>query len=294
MVKEEILCLSVLVRLLVFVLLELSAAFLPLFDASPLLVRLHPLLRPLLRWDLFHFTHIAQHSYAYEHEWAFFPALPLIIRSRLAILAFLCDPSQLLYTLSLYHLPSPKHALLATLLSLLPSNPVTAYFAPYTEPFFTYFSYWGMLCCTRQQWFFASLLFALAGTFRSNGVFLAGFLIWGLLVRPFLNRQKVIYHCSSHIQSYRLSASPQNTSKIPGTVNNRFHSLLSTPIPRLPLLLFSTHIKPRPSMVFPFPALHLLIRSVKVLERRFLEILVHKPTSQLHLVRTNPLLDIRI
>ena len=50
-----------------------------------------------------------------------------------------------------------------------------------------------MLCCTRQHWFFASLLFAFAGLFRSNGIFLAIFIIWGLLVRPLLNRQKVHY-----------------------------------------------------------------------------------------------------
>lgn len=48
-----------------------------------------------------------------------------------------------------------------------------------------------MLCCTRQQWFFASVLFALAGMFRSNGIFLAGFIIWGLLGRPLLDWQTV-------------------------------------------------------------------------------------------------------
>jgi hypothetical protein len=137
--------LSILSRLLIFVLVHLSASLLPLFDSSPVLVELHPLLRPLFRWDVFHFSHIARHSYVYEHEWAFFPSLPFIMRyDRLALTVLACDSSQMLYTLSLYHLPSPSHALLATLLSLLPSNPVTAYFAPYTEPFFNYFSYWGM------------------------------------------------------------------------------------------------------------------------------------------------------
>lgn len=203
--------LSIFSRLLIFVLVHLSAHLLPLFDSSPVLVDIHPLLRPLFRWDVFHFSHIAQHSYVYEHEWAFFSGLPFIMRfDRLALAVLACDASQMLYTLSLYHLPSPSHALLATLLSLLPSNPVTAYFAPYTEPFFNYLSYWGMsdhlieltlpitilsplgmLYCTRQQWFFASVLFALAGMFRSNGIFLAGFIIWGLLGRPLLNRQMV-------------------------------------------------------------------------------------------------------
>ncbi|KAF8813631.1 mannosyltransferase [Phlegmacium glaucopus] len=183
--------LSILSRLLVFILVHASAHSLPLFDASPDILNLNPLWRPLFRWDVFHFFHIAHHSYLYEHQWAFFPALPLIIRySPCLIVVLACDASQTLYSLSLYHLPSHNHALLATLLSLLPASPVTAYFAPYTEPFFTYLSYRGMLCCTRQQWFFASLLFALAAMFRSNGIFLAGFLIWGLLVRPFMDRQK--------------------------------------------------------------------------------------------------------
>ena len=137
--------LSIVARLLVFVLVHISARLLPLFDASPVLLNLHPLLRPLYRWDVFHFFHISQHFYVYEHEWAFFPALPFIIRYDLGLLAVLaCNTSQTLYSLSLYHLPSPNHALLATLLSLLPASPVTAYFAPYTEPFFTYLSYQGM------------------------------------------------------------------------------------------------------------------------------------------------------
>jgi len=197
-------------KLLVFVLVQLSAHLLPLFDASPVLVTTSP----LFRWDVFHFSHIAQHhSYVYEHEWAFFPAIPFIIRYS-SILPFIIrcslvplltlNTSQILYSLSLYHLPSHNHALLASLLSLLPASPVTAYLAPYTEPFFTYLSYRGLLCCTRQQWFFASLLFALAGFFRSNGILLAGFIIWGLLVRPFLDRQKP--HPKTILKSLALTA----------------------------------------------------------------------------------------
>ena len=142
--RRLIFWISILSRLLIFVLVHLSAHLLPLFDSSPVLVELHPFLRPLFRWDVFHFSHIARHSYVYEHEWAFFPGLPFIMRfDRLALAVLACDTSQMLFTLSLYHLPSPSHALLATLLSLLPSNPVTVYFAPYTEPFFNYLSYWG-------------------------------------------------------------------------------------------------------------------------------------------------------
>ncbi|PPQ89577.1 hypothetical protein CVT25_012249 [Psilocybe cyanescens] len=197
--------LSILSRFFFFCLLQLSY-FLPLFDTSPLLLSISTPLRPLLRWDTFHFLHIASDGYVFEHEWAFLPSLPLIMRTLasgfapitgsfkpsnmllsgvLAVLA--SDTTQTLYDLSLHHLRSPELSLVATLLSLIPTSPVTLFFAPYNEPFFTFFSYHGMLYCTQQKWFLASASFALAGTFRSNGIFLSGFILWGLVISPFLN-----------------------------------------------------------------------------------------------------------
>lgn len=152
-----------------------------------------------------------------------------------------------------------------------------------------------MLCCTRQQWFFASVLFALAGMFRSNGIFLAGFIIWGLLGRPLLNRQMVRLSLVSYIlQTYDLSASSQNTLEIPGIDNDRSQSILRPPIPRLSLILFSLHNGASSSMVFPNPTIYLFIRSIKILERRIPAILDFKPTSQLYLSCTNSFIDIRI
>lgn len=151
---------SIAARLFVFVLLNL-ASFLPLFDSSPYLVpNVSKLEFPVLRWDAFHFLHTATHSYVHEHEWAFLPGVAYTMRSwglvqRLAgyapanlllmgmIGALACDTSQLLYSLSLHHLRSPKLAFLASLLSLIPTSPVTAYFAPYNEAFFAHFSYRG-------------------------------------------------------------------------------------------------------------------------------------------------------
>ena len=138
-----------------------ASAQLPLFDASPLLVK--GASSPLLRWDMFHFLHIANDGYVYEHEWAFLPTAPLIIRYSYAALSHLtssstishfiigaavaalaCESTQTLYTLSLHHLRSPHQALLASLLSLLPTSPATLLFVPYNEPFFTFLSYSGM------------------------------------------------------------------------------------------------------------------------------------------------------
>lgn len=152
--------LSIAARLATFALLHLASR-LPLFDASPILVPgISALELPLLRWDAFHFLHTASHGYVHENEWAFFPGVAYLMRTwgllqRLAgqapahlLLmgmtgALACDTSQLLYALSLHHLRSPELAFLASALSLIPTSPVTAYFAPYNEPFFANFSYRG-------------------------------------------------------------------------------------------------------------------------------------------------------
>ncbi|KAH9924477.1 glycosyltransferase family 76 protein [Fomitopsis serialis] len=194
---------------------------LPLFDSSSNVVLTSSdalwyqfAIRPFLRWDTFHFAHIARHGYVYEHEWAFFPGAPLVMRTVARFLHFVCkDEGQLLsyedllfggmvaalscgsvinlYRLTLHHMRSPNVALLASLLSLLPSSPVTLRLAPSTEPFFTYLSYKGMLYCATGQWLLASGCFAVACMFRSNGIILAGFMIWGMLVEPFLSSRKI-------------------------------------------------------------------------------------------------------
>lgn len=161
--------LTLLSRVLAALLLYLSSSYLTLFDASPRTF-LAPSAFPsfassLLRWDAFHFTAIAKDGYSYEHHWAFFPGVPLLLRvaDRLPAL-FLDDASSALswlalihaaiaipttraiYHLTLIHFRSPSFSLLTALLSLLPASPATLYFAPYAEPIFTFLSYQGM--CT--------------------------------------------------------------------------------------------------------------------------------------------------
>ena len=201
--------LSLLSRVLIAALIIASSYLLTLFDSSPRLIlgnSAPPWISSLLRWDAFHFAHVAQEGHTYEHLWAFFPALPFVMRvsgrilSRVglssadttapllggAMLAAISDSTRVLYRLSLHHLRSPSAAFLATALSLLSCSPATLRFAPYNEPFFTYCSYQGMWACARERWFWASVWFALASAFRSNGVFLAGFVAWGMLVSPYL------------------------------------------------------------------------------------------------------------
>ncbi|KAG1799794.1 glycosyltransferase family 76 protein [Suillus plorans] len=208
---QTLLTLSVIVRLAVWILVYISARSLPLFDASPSIwINGTPPSSILLRWDAFHFAHIAREGYVYEHEWAFFNGLPLLMRisDHLQALAgfdtngwgtllrggagmaILCDSTHVLYHLSLHYFRSPSLAFLSAALSLLSSSPVALKLASYNEPFFTYLSYRGMLACARSKWAAASICFALASTFRSNGIFLSGFILWGMLVAPFLTGQK--------------------------------------------------------------------------------------------------------
>jgi GPI mannosyltransferase 2 len=166
---------ALLSRLLIFLLLLLSS-HLPLFDSSPEIIS-HSRWLASLRWDVFHFAHIAEKGYVYEYEWAFFPGTPLLMRATAKALlsikgstdapqwddllmgsvlaAMACDATCTLYHLSLHHLGSPSLAFIASLLSLLPSSPATIRFASYSEPFYTYLSYKGDVRATSLHSMFA-------------------------------------------------------------------------------------------------------------------------------------------
>jgi phosphatidylinositol glycan class V len=222
--------------------LALAASHLPVFDSSPrILISERSLVDPLLRWDTFQFGPIALDGYVYEHNWAFFPGTPLVMRysgliveffrgtgkeatavswesmlfgSALAVLLTFGATSTL-YRLSVYHLRTPQLAFVASLLSLIPTSPATLYLAPYAEPFFTYLSYKGslpssttplaltmfsgMLYCAQRMWFRATICFVLAACFRSNGLLLGGFLLWGVVVQPSLKQHHVRGGCPREI-----------------------------------------------------------------------------------------------
>jgi GPI mannosyltransferase 2 len=180
--KRLIFILTILSRASIFVIAQL-ASYLPLFDTSPFLHLPNPntsqgttvisrWTSTLLRWDAFHFSHVALHGYTYEHEWAFFPGIALVMRSTGALLrfakcrfgyvgtavsmedvlqggalaAFVCDllTPLTLYDLTVEHLHSHDIAFMTVTLSLLPSSTAALRHAPYTEPFFAFLSYRGM------------------------------------------------------------------------------------------------------------------------------------------------------
>lgn len=78
-------------RLFALLIAYLSASVSEPFDSSPLAVAswinntdtsstLERLAYSLLRWDAFHFAHVAQKGYVYEYEYAFLPGTPTAMR----------------------------------------------------------------------------------------------------------------------------------------------------------------------------------------------------------------------
>ena len=246
--RKQLLIFTLASHVLILLLLFLCS-YLPLFDSSPWAVldksTTSWATSSLLRWDVFHFR-LAADVRMYEHQWAFFPGVPTFMEllGRIApsdnwatslqggvLLAIACDCTLSLYDLSLHHLKSTSLSFLSATLSLLPSSPATTRYAPYAEPLFAWASYRGdfppqlhftltqrppgMLACTRSQWALASVYFCLAGTFRSNGILLSGFILWGVLVEPFVRGRTVshllykrTYICVYCRRSWQLHAFP--------------------------------------------------------------------------------------
>ena len=160
--RKELLIFTLASHALLLLLLFLCS-YLPLFDSSPWAVldksTTSWATSSLLRWDVFHLRAAADER-MYEHQWAFFPGVPIFTESlgRIAptddwatflqtavLLAMGCDSALVFYDLSLRHLKSTSLSFLSAMLSLLPSSPVTLRHAPYAEPFFTWASYRGYI-----------------------------------------------------------------------------------------------------------------------------------------------------
>ncbi|KAE8225407.1 hypothetical protein CF319_g1854 [Tilletia indica] len=182
---------------------------------QPRSLGLHSILERLVRWDAVHFVHIAHSGYSLEHLFAFQPGLPALLRitGSISSLNSNWDASQavllttiaafiaatlspwLLFHLTWRHSASPSLAFLSALLSIFSPAPATLV-APSPEAFFSVFTLLGLVTLSprlpsRQsasrssaefavRFLVAALAFAVATTFRANGVLLAGFLAWNL------------------------------------------------------------------------------------------------------------------
>lgn len=170
---RHIVTLCLLLRVLVAI-VALLASYLPAFDASAdvlLADKSSSLLRrwisTSLRWDAFHYLHISQENYQFEHEWAFLPGVPIALHTSGRIIDMFtrdvgstshynmllghfifssfvsCETVRTLYLLTMEHTYSPALSLLSGYLYCLSSSPAIAHLAPYSEPWFALFSYKG-------------------------------------------------------------------------------------------------------------------------------------------------------
>ncbi|QRV91959.1 glycosyltransferase family 76 protein [Ceratobasidium sp. AG-Ba] len=183
-----------------------------------------------LRWDALHFQAVAlRGSYAFEHQYAFSPGVPIILRlvyfgkqqlfdlirlshideyiSPLILNVFTAilkavltgllasEPCIELYSLTASISYSHEYAYLVLIIFIMMGAPPVVLRNAYAEPFFAYFSFRGMRFYHQQSYLTAALCFALATCFRSNGIILVGFIIYDLVVRPILNHYVSISGC---------------------------------------------------------------------------------------------------
>jgi hypothetical protein len=141
-----------------------------------------------------------------------------------------------------------------------------------------------MLCCTRKEWVRASVWFALACMFRSNGIFLSGYIVWGLVVQPILQGHWVwplsfiSLLMADGFPPARISSSPQNNC------SNSDRGSTFRWIPGLCILHILRRRQERPCghMVLKLPPVHLCLHAIKVLGCWLPAVLDAQPGAQLY------------
>ncbi|KAG8796441.1 ER membrane glycoprotein subunit of the GPI transamidase complex-like protein [Ceratobasidium sp. 428] len=214
------------------------------FSSSPHLDNSSPRVPQLvdsagLRWDALHYQAIALHgSYIFEHQYAFSPGVPIVLRlvsfgkqlldrllneqyisSKLAEYALntlislvkacligllASEPCLEIYKLTLSITQSNDYAYLTFLVFIIMGAPPVFFRNSYAEPFFAYFSFKGMHACYRQSHLSASLYFALATSFRSNGTILCGFILYDLLARPVFQDLVFTFHEKTELSAHKV------------------------------------------------------------------------------------------
>ncbi|XP_048008690.1 palmitoyltransferase ZDHHC18-A [Megalobrama amblycephala] len=188
---------------------HVADAFSPPRSESPLLLDpvIEALFGGLSHWDAEHFLFIAERGYLYEHNFAFFPLFPLILRLLAAtalwpLCGFLTMHGRLLlavaignsilfvisavalYKLSRLVVQDRKLALVAVLMyCLTPANVFMV--AGYSETLFAALTFAGLWLLEKRFTIVACLLLGFATGARANGLVNAGFLLylslqWGL------------------------------------------------------------------------------------------------------------------
>ncbi|XP_061572471.1 palmitoyltransferase ZDHHC18-A [Cololabis saira] len=154
----------------------------------------------LSRWDAEHFLFIAERGYLYEHNFAFFPLLPVIlrgmaetvlwplsswlsVRGRLLVAVALGNSALFLLSVVALHalsrtvLQDRRLALLASLLyCITPANVFMT--AGYSESLFAALTFGGLFLLEKGFTFRACLALSIAAAARSNGLVNIGFLLY--------------------------------------------------------------------------------------------------------------------
>lgn len=135
-------------------------------------------------WDVQHFQTIARFGYADPTNRAFFPGLPLLLKAGLMVGVpmvvtgvIVALVSSGLATWAVYRLGGVAAACLWTL------APMTVFtLVPYTEAPFAAAAFWAWDRALERRWISASILAAIAMTFRVSGIFLlAGLVVLALM-----------------------------------------------------------------------------------------------------------------
>lgn len=158
------------------------------------------LLGGLSRWDAVHFLFIAERGYLYEHNFAFFPLLPVILRGlaetlfwplgswlslrgRLLLAVAIVNSALFLfsvvalYALGRIVLQDRRLALLSSLLyCLTPAN--VFMMAGYAESLYAALTFGGLFLLEKGFTFKACLALGIATAARSNGLVNIGFLLY--------------------------------------------------------------------------------------------------------------------
>lgn len=190
-------------------------AFSPPPAENPLL--LNPITEVLLgglgRWDAQHFLFIAERGYVFEHNFAFFPLLPVVLRSVAAGLLWPLSPwltlhgrlllavalvnsvlfvlsAVALYGLGCLVLRDRRLSLLSALLyCLTPAN--VFLMAGYSESLFAALTFGGLWLLERGATAKACLVLGLATGARANGLVNGGYLLYLPLQRALCQAKKL-------------------------------------------------------------------------------------------------------
>ncbi|TIA83861.1 hypothetical protein E3P98_00465 [Wallemia ichthyophaga] len=201
-----------------------ASAILSSFDTSAEILlgsQTNALTRSILRWDVFHFLSRAMNSYGgwrSEHEIAFMPGIPLLMRGcglvmatirdahtltlsdTLIASAFLANLISLLAPLELYrltrvvypHYTPAQAAAPALLMAACPPSPPSL-LVPYTEAVYTPLALMTARMVAEGSWLTASLVAFAAASTRANGCLLAGFFLYEILIRPVLETRRLCF-----------------------------------------------------------------------------------------------------